>query len=192
MRGSCTFNEPWCLLNWSVDFWSTYGNREGLCERTVFSLDIFQQIFCLHVSFRCLLVHPPMIKDEGNSDLQPHRCPVSGLTNPMQSVLCMMSQGPGVNWVCNLSFDLIKHLVEGATDTVGQTLGHNIPDGRADVIPSQTDEDQNWGCEVTLIADLAPKSPNQMHLKTRKLRCFMEENKLAFTTVTVLQTHWFH
>lgn len=120
-----------------------------------------QQIFCLHVSSARLSLRPPvrMIRHEGNGDLLLHRCPGFGLTYPLQSVLCMKSQAPGLNWLCNSSFDLINHLVGGggAIDTVEwHCVGHDTPDGRVDVIPppkSQTFLDRGWGSEARIVAD---------------------------------------
>ncbi len=127
--------------------------------RGIFFFSTFQQIFCLHVSSARLSLRPPvrMIKHEGNGDLLLHRCPGFGLPYPLQSVLCMNSQAPGLNWLCNSSFDLINHLVGGCHRHCGVTLcGPWHPRWESwchTATKSQTFLDWGWGSEARIVAD---------------------------------------
>lgn len=79
-RSSCTGYEPNRRLElaWPVgQFLLQLQRREWLYERSSF-FGTFQHIFCFHASTGCLLLHPPTMKNKGNSDLPPHRCPGFG------------------------------------------------------------------------------------------------------------------
>lgn len=110
----------------------------GYIVLRVYERDIFQHfsadLLSLFVSYACFSLCPPVhMRHERNRDLLHHRCPGSGLTYPLQSVLCMKSQALGLNWLCNSSFDLISHLVGGRGDAMNtvewHSVGHNTPDG---------------------------------------------------------------